>query len=322
MGFNAPDLVTSLSTTQFRTELNSNFTLIETAFAELQNAIPTSRLSAQTNLDVIDQLVVPSGIIGIDSFVPSLSSDHTTFSISHDTYDSKSYCVIDQIFHSADASFNKTFESIGISGSGDYVVKFGVRTRGAPVLEQHLEIEDTDNLQDLTIWKMDVNRDVGAFTVTNLRFESTYLVSITNFTNAFAADIPLTAKYSGLLPAYAYVYDAGILIPWDCEVQKAFVRLGTMPAGHTDASDVVIQLSYGSGTDTYNVLADQATFTAATPPGTVRTLNATSAPYQLSAGSFVFPEIVTAEAARTDIPPTAADLSVVLIVKRIYHMVL
>ena len=322
MAFNAPDLITSLSTTNFRVELNSNFSLIETALAELQNAIPTSRLSAQTNLDVIDQLVVPTGVIGVDSFVPTLAGDHSSFTIGHDTYDSTSYCIIDQKFHSTNVGFTRTFDSIGITGSGDYVVKFGVRTRGAPIIEQYLEIEDTDNLQDLTIWKMDVNRNVGTFTVSNLRFMTTYLVSVTNFTNVFEADVPLCFQYSGALPAYAGPLETGILIPWDCEVQKAYVRLGAMPTGHTDATDVVLQMSYGSGTDTYNIFSNTATFTAATAPGTVRTLTAPAEPYQLAAGSFVRPEIITAETARTDIPPTAANLTITLQVRRIYHDVL
>jgi hypothetical protein len=322
MAFNAPDLVTSLSSTNFRVELNSNFALIETALAEIQSAFPTSRLSAQTNLDVVDQLVVPEGVLGIDSFVPSFAGDHSSITISHNTYDSESACVIDQRFHSTRSSFTKTFESIGITGSGDYVVKFGVKTRGAPVIEQYLETEDTDNLQDLTIWKMDVNRDVGTFTVSNLRFMSTYLINTTNFTKAFDTDVPLCFQYSGLLPAYAGPLETGILIPWDCEVQKAYVRLGAMPTGHTDASDVVIQMSYGSGTDTYNIFNDSATFTAATAPGTVRTLTALSEPYQLAAGSFVRPEITTAETARTDIPPTAANLTITMYVKRIYHDIL
>ena len=322
MAFNAPDLITTLSTTNFRVELDSNFSLIETALAELQNAIPTSRLSAQTNLDVIDQLVVPTGIIGVDSFVPSISGGDTTFTIGHSTYDSASYCVIDQKFHSTNSPFTRTFESIGITGSGDYVVKFGVKTRGAPIIEQYLEIEDTDNLQDLTIWKMDVNRDVGTFTVSNLRFMSTYLVSVTNFTKTFDSDVPLCSQHPGVLPSYAGPLDTGILIPWDCEVQSAYVRLGAMPSGHTDATDVVIQMSYGSGTDTYNVLNNTATFAADTAPGTVRTLTALSEPYQLAAGSFVRPEIVTAENANTDIPATAANLTVTLNVRRIYHDIL
>jgi hypothetical protein len=318
----SPTLTTTLDRTNFRNELDANFTLIQTALDELQTEIGSATVTAPSSYDIITSILGATGIIGVESFVPGFDTDYTTFSISHNTPRGKSSCVISSLYHDTDTAFSATFASIGITGDGDYVVKFGVKTRGAPLIEQMLELEDTDNEQTLTIWKMDVNRNVNLFTVTNLRLMTNVIIDNDVSDKFWVKEHPLTYQYQGVLPITSGRLGTGILVPWDCEVMRAFVRLETPPAQHTDQNTVDIQLSTGLVTDTINVLASAAQFTDREALGAIKTIEAQSEPYQLMAGEYVYPEILTAEMDLTDYPAQAANLSITLLVREIYHAVM
>jgi hypothetical protein len=133
-------------------------------------------------------------------------------------------------------------------------------------------------------------------------------------------EVPLTYQYKGTLPETSGVLETGIMIPWNCEAQGAYVRLDTMPSSYTDQNDLVIELGDGSDTDFINILADQATFTERDRAGAIKELTAQADPYQLEAGDFVAINVVTPETPlNTDNPVTASDLSVTLLVRQIYH---
>lgn len=319
--FTPPTLVTNLSTTAYRTQLNSNFATIEQAFRDVSNTLPKTTLTPNTNVSWVDRATRPSGIIGKNAFYPILGTDHSRFAVAHNGPDSVSACVIGNNYHSTDRSFSKTFEEIGITGSGDYVVNFGVRSVGAPLLEMLLEENETDQLQTLTIWRMNVNRNLGVFTVTNLRLMCDLLMDQETFVATYHRDMPLSCSHEGVLPTTSERVPAGILIPWNCEIQRAFVRLETPPLAHTDQNTIEIMLARVMGTDYENVLASTASFAHSDAAGTTRTLEAISnpGPYQAQEGEYVYPLLLSNELDLTDFPPQAAGLSVTLLVKQIHH---
>jgi hypothetical protein len=301
--------------------LNNNFSLVQKAFQDVSNVLPKSTLTHHSNLSWVERATRPSGIIGIQSFYPILGTDHSRFAIVHPSIDSLSACVIDDRYHQVDRTFSKTFESIGISGSGDYVVNFGVASIGSPLLEMHLELEDTDNSQELTIWQMDVNRDLGSFTVTDLRLMCNVLMDQYTFVNnVYGVSFPLTCSYEGVLPTTTERLPIGVVMPWNCEIQGAHIRLETPPGAHSDQNTMEIALVRVLGTDYETVTATNATFAWSDGYGHTHTLDAiASGAYQAQAGEYIYPIIVTPENPITDFPAQAAGLSVTLLVKQIHH---
>ena len=318
--FSAPNLNTSPTT---KAELASNWAKSQTAFNSLQNLIPTVSVQRHGgNLQIADGLVEGDGVIGTDSFVPHFGTDND-FSVTHETPAGKSQCVFQKRLHETNTAFTAQLTDL-IALNGDYVVNFGIKTLGGPNMSMHLEVEDTDQEQDLTIWQFDVNKNGLLYTVTGLRRQAVVLANRDTVTKAFEAEHPLTWQWDGALPigGGGAIGDTGIIIPWNAEIVKAYVRLGTPPAQHTDQSGLTVQLARFIGTNETSVLDGGATFTDRDEPGTVVEIpGLTEPPYQVPAGTYLYPWISAPELHLTDIPATAADLSITVLARRIYHEV-
>ena len=313
--FTAPNISTNTSTL---TSINGNFNLINNAFKNIQNILPgiTTQIYG-SNLTLVDYATMDDGIIGTDSFIPSFNSDDELV-ITHGTSYGKSACVIQNRWHDTNSVWSKALNDVVVD-DGTFTVNFGVRSRGAPAIEMLLEIAGTDNEQELTIYSFTVYRNSGSYTVSNLRLECPVIISKDSFAKAFQPDIPLTYTYQGVLPANIGRLPTGILIPWDCSVEGAYMRLETLPNKYTDQNTLEIELFDTIETDATNILADSATWNERETPRQVKTLTALTPAKLLSAGTFVYPNITVAENAITDYPATASDLTITLLVKRIYH---
>lgn len=323
MAYTSPSLFTTMSATEFRSQIETNFSLIQTALDQIQTDLPgVSVQTPLTNMQAVEYMTRPNGFVGSDSFVPRFTTDFDGFAIEHASPLGVSAAVFSNKLHQTGEAFSKTFEEIGITTTGDYVVKFGLITRGSPIVEMKLELEDTDNLQELTLWKMDVNRNVNVFTVTNLRRESPVLVARSSFTEVYERPVPLSLTYTGVLPTVTGRLPVGLLMPWNCEVMGAKARIETPPASHTDQSTLTISLDYILGTDATPVVST-ATFDERDGVGAIAEMNAlTPEPFQLAESDYVYPNITVPEANLTDFPAQASDLTVTLLVKEIQHDVL
>ena len=142
MSFTAPDLITGLSTSAFRTQLNSNFTAIENAFIQIQNELPAiiGNQSFAANLTWVERAIRSEGVIGSDAFAVSFNTDTDTFNISHNSPGGYSSCVISSRYHHTNTSYSKTLSDL-CTGDGTYTLIFGIKTLGAPLLERKLLVE-------------------------------------------------------------------------------------------------------------------------------------------------------------------------------------
>ena len=131
---------------------------------------------------------------------------------------------------------------------------------------------------------------------------------------AIGQEIPLTLQISGALPSVTGIIDEGMIIPWDCEVIRAFIRMRVAPTDSavTDPTLRIELFANESNTDG-EVVSGFAEWLD-TEDGLVRTLEGFLEPKQLSAGDFLGLNIIEA-----DSDGTAADLTLTLLVKRLYH---
>jgi hypothetical protein len=322
MSFKAPTLITDPTTL---TEISANTAAIQTAFTTIENELPTaSTVNAPSNLSWVDHQLEPDGVVGHDSFAAEFGTEEDLFRVRHGMLSGFSRAILSGNLHQTVTAFSKSFSDV-LEVDGTFEVVFGVKSLGSPALQMFLELESTDKEQDLTIWKMDVTQSGASYGVANLTRVAPVHMDRGAWGGVLDIDVPLTYQRAGLLPLTSGRLDTGILVPWNCEVTGAFIRLETQPAPFTDADDVVIELDTIEGTDATNVLADQATFTDRDGDGAVKTLSAiTPDAYQLRAGEYVYPNIVTPEqsAELTDNPQRAGGLSVTLTVRRIYHDIL
>lgn len=324
MVFKAPTLITSISAATFRTQINSNFSLVQSALQKIQTELTAGSgvRNLASNLDWVNKQLLPDGVIGHQAFVPRFDTDSNTFEIDHNTPSGSSSLIISSVLHETNSVFSKTLSDV-VTSNGTFEVAFGCVTRGAPVAEQLLELESTDKVQTLTIWTMDITRNGSLFTIANLRRACPVHVNADSWQKVLDFEHAITWQRPGLLPLVSGPIDGtGILIPWNCVADSAWVRLETPPPEFTDASDIVIELDRIRGTDATNILSGQATFSDRDDIGTIKSIDGQSPePYLLEAGDFVYPNLITPEqsAELTDFPQAGGGLSITLLVKRIYH---
>lgn len=310
MAFSAPDLITDLSTTAYRAQLNANFLKIENALIEIQNELPlVAPIAFAANLSWIEKAIRSGGVIGRDSFVVSFSTDDELV-ITHDLPDGYSAAVINNRFHQTDAVFTKALSDV-CTIDGDYTLIFGLKSLGAPTTEMRLVVEDTDQDIDLPVWRFNVTRASDVYLVSNLHRVCDIVMSRQGFEDLHDFPHPLSWSYAGALPTSEGEFSTGFVVPWDCEVEGAYMRLATGPH-HTDGLTVDLYVG-GPGTDAISVLSAPASWSA-TDDGVVVTCSPVSERVQVLAGGFIYPYLVLA-----DDSGTAANLSITLLLKRVYH---
>lgn len=311
--FTAPTLITDLSPTQYRSQLNQNFEAIQSALIDLQNVVGGVSGSSvpASNLTAIDRMLLPSGMVGVDSFYPTFSTDHDEIVVENLQSGGISSCVLNGLFHQTDEEFSKSFSDI-ITGDGTFPVILGVKSAGYPNITLKVLVEDTDNDVDLVLYRMDVTRSGSTWLVQRLRREATVISDHGSFSDVFDADVPLAFGLQGAIGAGEGPREAGVVAPWDLEVSGAWFRLGAAP---TETDGLEVEVRRGEGTDAESVLVGAASWSASQAGDSVTVL-ASSPRAQVSAGEFLRVWVTVGEAL-----PVAADLYVTLLVRRIYHQI-
>jgi outer membrane lipoprotein SlyB len=306
--FTAPTLIGNVSTAgEIRQDLNT----IQTALINIQNAIPSVGGSGggSANLTAIERILTPDGMIGVNSFVPTFSTDFDSIVVSNNQEGDVSSCMIFGLYHQTTESFEREFSDFIVS-DGTYPCVLGVKSLGYPSLSVKCLIEDTDQDIDLVLYRFDVVRSGSVFVVRNLRRQATVLIDRGSFAAVFDQDIPLVFGMQGSIGAGAGWREAGVVAPWDLEVAGAYARLGTAP---TQTDGIEIEIRRAEGTDAESVLATSAVWSNG-QSGDVVQLSPNSPMTQVSAGEFMRVFVTVGEAA-----PVAADLYVTLLCRRIYH---
>lgn len=324
MAFTPSTLVTVL-TNNFRAELNSNFSKIQTDLIAIGNELPrvVGNQSYVSNLSAIEPMIRAQGVVGKDSFQPLFNTDGDVFEIQHSSSVGFSSCVINSRFHNTSVSYTKNLSEL-CTGDGTYDMVFGVQSKSAPMIEQKLLVAytDEDSEIDLAIWRFQVLRSGTDYYVSNLRLACDTIASRESFSFVHDTPHPLTLAVPGDLPRAYGALSVGLIVPWDCQVDGAFMRLETGPA-QTDG--VSVDLVTGLASDAESVVAAPASWGVG-DGGTVVELAAIAEPKQLAAGTYVYPCVTVPEQEPyTDGPhvvPTAADLTVTLLVRRLPHAIL
>lgn len=310
--FSAPEGVGDpLPTGNVRSALDEKFTLIGDALVDIQNAIPSvsGAGGGSANLTAVERFLLPDGILGVDSFFPTFGTDHESLIVNHRQDGGISSCVLGGLYHQTTTASETEFSSI-IASDGTWPVVLAVKSTGYPSLSIKVLVEDTDNDYDLLIYRMDVVKSGSSWHVMNLRRYAEVILDQGSFAAAFDADVPISFTLAGGIGAGVGAREAGVIAPWNLEVVGAFLRLGTAP---TETDGVEIEIRRGIGTDAESVLASAATWGIGESGDVVE--GAANTPRTIvEAGEWLYPYVTVAEVA-----PVSADLSVTLLVRRVWH---
>lgn len=330
MAFEPPTLVTDLDTKKYRTQLNENFIAIQEAFEDLVALLPSSLSDAQaasvtrlealmeglptsSNVTIVEKILKGDGVVGVDSFVPSFNA--SAFSIAHSSPSGFSAAVINGKYHQTEEAFSKNFADMSLS-SGVTTCIFGVSSEGAPLLEMDFVKESLADF-GLEVFEVDVYKSGSTYAVVEVRLVADVVIDQDAFDKALRQELPISFSWPGQLPSTEGRLGTGILVPWGCEVLGGYARLETAPE-QTDG--VEVEFRAGEDTDAENIFTAAASWGPADARVT-RTMSALSNKKQLAAGALVYPYLTVAENALTDYPPRAADLSLTVIVRRLYQSI-
>ena len=312
MAFNAPTLFTEIDTVNYQYEIDSNFRLLQRSLTQIQNEFGvTVQNSAPTNLILVDIALGANGVMGVDSWAISFeeATDGYSVIISHPIDPAISYAVLDGSTHQSNTQQTRDLNSIVPAGDGTYRVVFGITSVGIPSVEYVFENAEsaTDETSTLTIWSFTVDRSGSTFTVRDLRREAPVLLARSSWDEVMTRETVVNIGVEGALGGSPANLQPGLVVPWDCEVVGAWFNLGSAPSG--GSCEVKLRIPE---TDE-DVLNSSVTWT----DGVDGVLEGTAQdPTRLLAeGTFVQPELVTANAA-------AADLTVTVLLRRIYFAIL
>ncbi len=318
MSFVAPSLVTVIDPVNYQSELDSNFKSIDLALIQIQNNLDVAKPSAGgvSKITWIDHVLNPDGVFGVDSFELVFSSDDDFLTVQHPTEGSG--FVFDRVFFNVTDAFTQDLSTI-VTSDGTFRVALGLKTVGAPnaniiVTESAGDTGDADAEIDLLLYDFDVTKASDVFTVTNIRRRASILINRDAFIKAIGQEVPLMLQISGALPSVVGNLDEGMLIPWDCEVIRAFIRLRVAPTDSAVTDPTVRLEIFSNVADTDGELVTGFAEWLDTEDGQVRTLEGFLEPKQLVAGDFVGLNLIEA-----DSDGAAADVTLTLLVKRTYH---
>ncbi len=318
MSFVAPTLVTVIDPENYQTQIDGNFKALDLAMIQIQNNLDVAKPSAGgvSKITWIDHVLNPDGVFGVDSFDLAFSSDDDFLTITHPSEGSG--FIFDRVFFNVEDVFTQDLTTV-VTSDGTFRVALGLKTIGAPnaniiVTESAGDTGDADAEIDLLLYDFDVTKAADVYTVTNIRRRAAILINRDAFVKAIGQEIPLTLHIPGALPSTAGNLDEGMIIPWDCEVVRAFMRLRVAPTDSAVTDPTVRLELFSNVADTDGELVTGFAEWLDTEDGQTRTLEGFLEAKQLIAGDFVGVNQIEA-----DSDGTAADLTVTLLLKRIYH---
>ncbi len=318
MSFKAPSLVTVVSSVNYQAQIDSNFSAIDLALIQIQNSLDVAKptAGAVSKLSWIDHSVDPDGVFGVDSFELVFSSDEDFLTVQHPS--NGSGAIVDRVLFSTTAAFTRDLSTV-VSSDGTFRIAVGIQTVGAPglniiVTESAGDTGDADANIDLLLYDFDLTKASDVFTVTNIRRRADILMNRDAFVKAIGQEIPLSLHIPGALPSTVGLLDEGMISPWDCEVIRAFMRLRVAPTDSAVTDPTVRLELFSNIADTDGELVVGFAEWLDTEDGQTRTLEGFLETKQLLAGDFIGVNQIEA-----DSDGTAADLTVTLLLKRIYH---
>lgn len=318
MSFEAPTLVTVIDPVNYQTQLDSNFTSIDLALIQIQNELDVAKPSAGgvSKVSWLDHTLNPDGVFGVDSFELVFSSDDDFLTIQHPA--NGSGAIFDNVLFNTTKAFTSDLSAV-VTSDGTFRVVVGIQTVGAPnlniiVSQSDGDTGDADANIDLVIYDFDVTKAGDVYTVANIRRRAAILINRDAFVKAIGQEIPLTLHIPGALPSTVGNLDEGMIIPWDCEVVRAFMRLRVAPTDSAVTDPTVRLELFSNVADTDGEIATGFAEWLDTEDGQTRTLEGFLEPKQLIAGDFIGVNQIEA-----DSDGAAADLTVTLLLKRIYH---
>lgn len=315
MAFTAPVLWTEIDPTTYQAQLDLNFQKIQAALYNIQNELSTidviSGGLSPSNLSWIERAVRYEGVIGSQSFMLSFDSDEENVTISHPGQDSLSSAIVNGLFHYTSTERTIPLTPLAAAGDGTYQIILGIKTLGAPAMEIVVDEDHSDAEQDLTIWSFDYERSGSSYTVSNLRREAEIIIDRESFTKAFRREQHIALFVAGALGNSAGYLDAAFVTPFACEILSAQFYMKTGPTGST----VELGLTPLSDLAGGNILSSTVTYT--TGQYGVRSATGSTPAKILDAGDALFIEKVQADSG-----DTAADLTVTIGYRRVYHDVL
>ena len=318
MSFEAPTLVVVIDPVNYQTQLDNNFTAIDLALIQIQNELNVAKPSAGgvSKISWLDHTLNPDGVFGVDSFEMVFSSDDDFLTIQHPV--NGSGAIVDSVLFNVTAAFTSDLSTV-VTSDGTFRVAVGLQVSGAPnasiiVSQSDGDTGDADANIDLVLYDFDVTKASDVFTVTNIRRRADILMNRDAFVKAIGQEIPLSLHIPGALPSIVGALDEGMIIPWDCEVIRAFMRLRVAPTDSAVTDPTVRLELFSNASNTEGEIVTGFAEWLDTEDGATRTLEGFLEPKQLIAGDFIGVNQFEA-----DSDGAAADLTVTLLLKRIYH---
>lgn len=353
MAFTAPTLTTSLSPTGYAAELDSNLSSIQTAFNNLQtlltgDAFAASPFNYVINFQHLTRLSDDGGVVGEKAFAISFDTSEENLTISHSGLGASSNAVFTERasggvggvggfprWYTSDTAYTTSLTSLTGGVDGTYNIIVGLRSVGSPSITYVVAVGDTASTDyeslniDLPLYSFSYTRSGGGSTynVTNLRRECDVSVAHDSFKRVYDAEVPMTINIQDPLAWSAGTKEmntdgyiptvGGFIIPWDCEVSKAYVYCENINLkAPTDGYQFdLFEGGYQVGTSAPNIM--QSIFgypITLKDSGTTVAMTAATPPRQVAAGTFIQPAIGPSEGILPTDPPTG--LTITLLLKR------
>lgn len=314
MAFTAPTLFAPITPSDYVTEVNANFTNIQSAFNSIESellSLSGGGISGGTNFGWLESMTKPDGVIGSESYVPRFSTDHQALYFDVPTKGFNDAVVLGSRRSDSSAwTINLTDRVAGL-GDGTFRIAVQLKAQSAGVSSVVVEQADgaTDETADLTLYDFDyvVSGGGTSYQVTNLRRVTHILASATLIDDLVDELVPLTFTVGGNPLTSTGEKGHGIHVPFNAEVVKAYASLG-VAAGSTGVFDLV----NGIGTDKANVLVGSFSFASGDGNLATKQVAGTAETTQVVEGDFIHLDVTTGDA-------TADELTVTVFLRKLHH---
>lgn len=316
--FTAPALHTTIDRAIYESQLNSNFSKINTAFISLQNIIPTIAGAGlqPSNLLWVERAILPDGVLGTDGFTPvfTMSTDGDTLSldVTHPGEAATSAAIMQSVYHRATTVKTVDLTSLTTTSDETIEISIGLLSAGAPSLEIVVGENVTDFDSDLILYTFDLTVSGGTFwQATNLRRVADVLMDRESWTKIWDGGETINFQNPGSLGQSVGLLPGSFVAPYDCQVVEAHFDLGTAAgSGETITAELVSSDNLTDG----NILASTASW--ASPASGVLLRLGLTPNVLVSKGSRIQCNLTVADDSTDSV---GGDLNVTVLIRRIYH---
>ncbi len=311
MSFSAPTLAQPITTDGYVGEINSNFLALQNAL----DAIEVDLLIASgggpaggSNFGWLNSITRPDGVVGTESWVPRFSTNNQTLSFDLPAKGNND-AVINQVYVSDNSAWSLSLTDLVLGlGDGTYRIAIQLKRQGAGVSSLIVEQANgpTDETGDLTLYDFDYVVNGSSFAATNFRRVARVLASAIQQGDLMDALVPLSFTAGETPFSSTGEKGYGVHVPFDCEIVSAYATLGIAADATADFNLV--------NSATANVLIGTVAFVPGDGAVATKQVLGTSPLTQAEVGDFLHLDV-------TDIDATADELSVTVMVRRIFHQI-